>query len=68
MEGVVVAEGDFDELLKQAFLKPDVAEKTKKKAAKKKVEKVEEEEPVSEVSADDEDDDQENRCLFMAFG
>jgi hypothetical protein len=28
-EDVVVAEGDFDELLKQAFLKPDVVEKTR---------------------------------------
>ena len=31
MEDVVVAEGDFDELLKQAFLKPDIVEKTRKK-------------------------------------
>ncbi len=35
MEGVVVAEGDFDELLKQAFLKPDVAEKTQRKNRQK---------------------------------
>jgi hypothetical protein len=54
MEGVVVAEGDFDELLKQAFLKPDVAEKTQRKAAKRKVVKVEKE-PVPEVSVDDEE-------------
>lgn len=31
-EDVVVAEGDFDELLKQAFLKPDIVEKTRRKA------------------------------------
>ncbi len=30
-ENVVVADGDFDELLKQAFLKPDLAEKTKRR-------------------------------------
>lgn len=34
LQDVVVAEGDFDELLKQAFLKPDVAEKTKRKIPK----------------------------------
>lgn len=31
-EDVVVAEGDFDEMLKQAFLRPEVVEKTRKKA------------------------------------
>lgn len=56
MEDVVVAEGDFDEFLKQAFLKPEVAEKTKLKKAKKKAVNAEEEEPVQEGPADDEDD------------
>ena len=51
MKDVVIAEGDFDELLKQAFLKPDVAEKTKRKAVKKETEKVKEEQPVPEGSS-----------------
>ncbi|MCK5307850.1 MAG: hypothetical protein KAJ73_04490, partial [Zetaproteobacteria bacterium] len=57
MDDVVVAEGDFDELLKQAFLKPDVAAKTKLKKGKKKVAKVEEEQPVPESTAGDESED-----------
>ena len=57
MEDVVVAEGDFDELLKQAFLKPDVAEKTKFKKGKKKPVKVETESPVPEVPAHAQDDE-----------
>jgi hypothetical protein len=32
-DSVVVADGDFDELLKQAFLKPDIVEKTRMKSA-----------------------------------
>lgn len=46
LEDVVVAEGDFDELLKQAFLNPDVAEKTKLKKSKRKGIKVEKKQPV----------------------
>jgi hypothetical protein len=57
MEDVVVAEGNFDELLKQAFLKPDVAEKTKLKKSKKETVEVEEEQTVPEAAADDEGDD-----------
>jgi hypothetical protein len=56
MDDVVVAEGDFDELLKQAFLKPDVAAKTKLKKGKKKVAKVEEQ-PVPEETVEDESED-----------
>jgi hypothetical protein len=54
---VVVAEGDFDELLKQAFLKPDVAEKTKFKRGKMEAEKVQEEQAVPETDDADERDD-----------
>jgi hypothetical protein len=54
---VVVAEGDFDELLKQAFLKPDVAEKTKFKRGKIEAEKVQEEQAVPETGDVDERDD-----------
>jgi len=55
MEDIVVAEGDFDALLKQAFLKPDVAEKTKVKKGKKKAVKAEKREPVPKEPAKDED-------------
>ncbi len=54
---VVVAEGDFDELLKQAFLKPDVAEKTKFKRGKMEAEKVQEEQAVPETEDVGERDD-----------
>jgi hypothetical protein len=54
---VVVAEGDFDELLKQAFLKPDVAEKTKFKRSIVEAEKVQEEKAVPETGDVDERDD-----------
>ena len=57
MDDVVVAEGDFDELLKQAFLKPDVAAKTKLKKSKKKVAEVEEEQSVPESTAGDDIED-----------
>jgi hypothetical protein len=56
MDDVVVAEGDFDELLKQAFLKPDVAAKTKLKKGKKKDVKVEEQ-PVPGETYEDEIED-----------
>jgi hypothetical protein len=56
MDDVVVAEGDFDELLKQAFLKPDVAAKTKLKKGKKKDAKVEEQ-PVPGETYEDEIED-----------
>jgi hypothetical protein len=55
MEDVVVAEGDFDALLKQAFLKPDVAEKTRVKKGKKKAVKDEEKKPAPEEATEDED-------------
>jgi hypothetical protein len=51
---VVVAEGDFDELLKQAFLKPDVAEKTKFKRGKMEAEKIREEQAFPETGDVDE--------------
>ncbi len=47
MKDVVVGEEDFDELLKQAFLKPDIAEKTKLKKGKLKAARVEEEAELS---------------------
>jgi hypothetical protein len=56
MEDVVVAEEDFDELLKQAFLKPDVAEKTKLKK-RKRAPVVVEESPASEEPAVSEEDE-----------
>ncbi len=46
-DDVVVADGDFDELLKQAFLKPEVAKKTVKRKRKAAVQEEIEEEPVS---------------------
>jgi len=49
-EDVVIAEGDFDELLKQAFLKPDIVEKTRRKAAAKTEEHEEEDPFVQELS------------------
>jgi hypothetical protein len=55
-EDVVVAEGDFDELLKQAFLKPDVVEKTRKLSAKQ-VPAPDEEEPSPESEEGVEDSD-----------
>lgn len=58
MDDVVVAEGDFDEMLKQAFLKPDVVEKTRKKA-NKIIEETVDEQPPSVEPVDDEIDDDE---------
>jgi hypothetical protein len=48
MEDVVIAEGDFDELLKQAFLNPDVAKKSKLTKGKREPVKVEEEQEMPE--------------------
>lgn len=53
MEDVVVADGDFDEMLKQAFLKPDVVEKTRRKA--KDQEKMLEEEQLAPDDAEDDE-------------
>ena len=50
-ENVVIADGDFDELLKQAFLKPDLAEKTKRKEYSEDDSAAEEEEPFPEDSS-----------------
>jgi len=50
LEDVVVAEGDFDEMLKQAFLKPDVVEKTRRKARKQA--SMDDEEPLPPDGAD----------------
>ncbi|MDF1526508.1 MAG: hypothetical protein RRA15_04650 [bacterium] len=58
MKGVVIAEGDFDELLKQAFLKPDVADKTKLNKSKRESVKIEEEFSVPEEPADVQDDEE----------
>ncbi len=55
MEDVVVAEGDFDALLKQAFLKPDLVEKTSRKVQKF----LEEEEVEEDLSMEEEDLDLE---------
>jgi hypothetical protein len=70
-EDVVVAEGDFDELLRQAFLKPDVAEKTKFKKRKMEAVKIEEEQTVPEIADDDESGDllvEEEAELSGVFG
>ena len=48
MEDVVIAEGDFDELLKQAFLNPDVAKKSKLTKGKREPVQVEEEQEMPE--------------------
>jgi len=56
MEDVVIGEGDFDELLKQAFLKPDVVKKTKLEKGKRKP-VTEDEFPVPEETADSRDDE-----------
>ena len=69
MEGVVIAEGDFDELLKQAFLKPDVANKTRLNKSKRETVKIEEEFFVPEEPADAQDDEgmvEEETELFGA--
>ncbi|MCJ7500222.1 hypothetical protein MUP29_08195 [bacterium] len=69
MEGVVIAEGDFDELLKQAFLKPDVANKTRLNKSKRETVKIEEEFFVPEEPADAQVDDgmvEEETELFGA--
>ena len=69
MEDVVIAEGDFDELLKQAFLKPDVAKKSKFTKGKSEPVKVEEEFSVPEEPADSQDDEgmmEEETELFGA--
>ena len=55
-EDVVVAEGDFDELLKQAFLKPDVVEKTRKISAKQGRDPAEED-LLPHVEAEDGEED-----------
>jgi hypothetical protein len=57
MEDVVIAEGDFDELLKQAFLKPDDAKKSRYSKGKREPVKVEEEFPVPEEPEDAPDDE-----------
>lgn len=53
LEDVVVADGDFDELLKQAFLKPDIVEKSRKKHRKPKIPLVREELPEEDAEPDE---------------
>ena len=67
-EDVLVVDGDFDDLLKQAFLKPDVARKTRKRKKQEEIVEETDDDTVDEVDEKTETDSFQEPVIEMEEG